>query len=148
MDRKLYFAYGANTNIEDMRHRCPNAMPLGEYVLQDYQLVFRSVADIEFKKGSSVKGAVWSITKDCEEALDFFEGYPSFYIKKCFHKIYDGRPQSFMFYTMVDQTYRAAPRNSYLNILKEGYAHWNIDYNQLDKAINYSLNQCTAEYKW
>ena len=44
--------------------------------LQDYQLTFRShlsVADIEYKKGSRVQGALYEITEKDESCLDKYE---------------------------------------------------------------------------
>ena len=54
----LYFAYGSNLHQEQMKRRCAGCKYLKKYILHDYRLTFRSelsVADIEFKKGSSVQ---------------------------------------------------------------------------------------------
>ena len=61
----LYFAYGSNLHQEQMKRRCSGCKYLKKYILQDYRLTFRSelcVADIEYKKGSSVQGALYEIT--------------------------------------------------------------------------------------
>ena len=53
----LYFAYGSNLHQDQMKKRCSGCKYLKKYILQDYRLTFRSelcVADIEYKKGSSV----------------------------------------------------------------------------------------------
>ena len=81
---KKYFAYGANTNNENMKYRCPLAINLGKLILPDYRLVFRGVADIEPYAGSSVQGVLWEITEDCEKSLDVYEGYPHLYRKESF----------------------------------------------------------------
>ena len=60
----LYFAYGSNLHHEQMKKRCPGCKYLKKYILQDYRLTFRSelcVADIEYKKGSRVQGALFEI---------------------------------------------------------------------------------------
>ena len=81
---RLYFAYGANLNVEHMEYRCPKAKPICTMNLPEWRLVFRNVADIEPAKGQSVSGLLWTITDDCEKALDIFEGYPHLYRKEYF----------------------------------------------------------------
>ena len=101
----LYFAYGANTNLQNMNARCPNAELVGTLVLPDYKLVFKSVADIEFAVGKEVQGVLWNITDICEEALDIYEGYPHLYRKETFDvKIID-RIEQVMFYKMNRSNY-------------------------------------------
>lgn len=58
----LYFAYGSNMNLAQMRRRCPGAHFCGRGVLHDYRLVERCFADIEEATGASVHGAVFEIT--------------------------------------------------------------------------------------
>ena len=61
----LYFAYGSNLHQEQMKKRCSGCKYLKKYILENYRLTFRSelcVADIEYKKGSSVQGALYEIT--------------------------------------------------------------------------------------
>jgi len=132
----LYFAYGANTNIEDMRYRCPNAEPIGIITLPNYELVFRSVADIQFSMGKSVTGVLWAITQDCEWALDIFEGYPRFYTKNYFDIKYRKKIEQVMFYTMTDTSETAPPNSYYESCLRAGYSHWKINQSQLDSAID------------
>ena len=79
---KKYIAYGSNMNIEQMSRRCPNAKPIGKTVLKNYKLVFKGVADIEKSESEEVPIVVWEITKECEKALDIYEGYPRLYRKE------------------------------------------------------------------
>ena len=85
MKRELYFAYGSNMNLRQMNIRCPDAKALKIVVLNDFALAFRGgnegngVATILPRKGSNVKGVLWSITADCKKALDRYEGYPHLY---------------------------------------------------------------------
>ena len=118
---KLYFAYGANTNIEGMAFRCPNAKRVGSIVLPDYKLVFRGVADIEIEYGAEVHGVVWEITDECEKSLDRFEGYPHLYGKSSFPvKLEDGTIDDVMFYKM-NRTGYGLPTEGYYLTIKEGY---------------------------
>ena len=79
---KLYFAYGANTDMDSMGMRCPKAKPVGRGTLWDYMLVFRRVADIIRNNDHVVQGGLWEITPECEASLDRFEGFPNFYTKR------------------------------------------------------------------
>lgn len=76
-----YFAYGSNMNLEQMSHRCPDAVPIGSAVLMDYILIERQYADIERTPGARVNGLVWKISDNCLRALDRYEGYPKFYTR-------------------------------------------------------------------
>ena len=91
---------------------------LKKYILQDYRLTFRSelcVADIEYKKGSSVQGALYEITNKDETCLDKYEDFPILY-KKIFFK-YEGR--DVMAYSMEKKTPFKYPSTRYLNIIKQ-----------------------------
>ena len=82
----IYIAYGANLNKSAMRHRCPDATPIGSSKVKDYKLIFNNVASIEKSPGSHVEVGLWIITKNCEKSLDRFEGFPSLYRKKYFYQ--------------------------------------------------------------
>ena len=78
---KFYFAYGMNTNVDEMSKRCPKAISLGKCVLENFELRFRTHADIDLVPGSCMEGVLWEITPECEDALDRLEGYPYYYNK-------------------------------------------------------------------
>jgi len=128
---KLYFAYGSNMNHRNMQVRCPKAKYIGKKTLPDYELVFRSVADVQEAPGKSVEGALFEITKDCEEALDRYEGFPNLYIKRYVDDI--------MFYTMVDKDYVHPPSMHYLTTIIQGYKDCEISTDCLINAANESL---------
>ena len=75
---KLYFAYGMNTNKEEMAYRCPGARAMGKAVLPGYRFEFKSFATIVPDVDSYVEGVLWTITESDELALDILEGYPEF----------------------------------------------------------------------
>ena len=79
--KRYYFAYGMNTNIDEMTQRCPKAINLGRCTLIGFELKFRHHADIDKVDGSEMEGVLWDITEDCERALDRLEGYPYYYDK-------------------------------------------------------------------
>ena len=39
MEKPLYFAYGSNINLDQMRYRCPDATVYGQAVLDNYDPV-------------------------------------------------------------------------------------------------------------
>lgn len=85
MRERLYFAYGSNINLDQMRFRCPDAVPVMPVTLQGYELAFRGhagVATILPKEGASVHGLLWDLTPQCEQSLDRYEGYPHLYGKE------------------------------------------------------------------
>ena len=88
----LYFAYGSNLNLFQMKHRCKDSIFLKKINLKDFRLTFRSkyrAADIEPKKNSIVPGGLFNISKSDEKKLDVYEDYPSLYRK--FYFTYYGK---------------------------------------------------------
>ena len=86
MKTKIYGAYGSNMNLEQMAHRCPFAKVIGTGTLENYKLTFRDrykgFANVEACGGNTVPIVLWEITEDCETALDVYEVFPNFYVKK------------------------------------------------------------------
>ena len=128
---RLYFAYGSNMNHEHMKMRCPKSTYLRKMTLPDYELVFRPVADIQKAPGKKVEGALFEITKDCERALDRYEGFPHLYIKQYVDNV--------MFYTMVDKENVYPPGEGYLRTIMTGYNNCDISTESLIDAVNESL---------
>ena len=66
----LYFAYGSNLNLFQMKRRCKDSVFIKKYELKGYRLNFRSKyrsADIEKSKNSLVPGALFEISKSDEK---------------------------------------------------------------------------------
>ena len=144
MDRKLYIAYGSNLSVEQMDFRCPDATIVGAATLADWRLVFRTHADIEPCKGSSVPVLVWSITEADERNLDRYEGFPHYYIKRSVPVTLSetGRTVLAMVYVMA-QGRKAAkpPTRSYYNTIAEGYDRFGFDKTIFEKALQEVNNQ-------
>lgn len=132
---KLYFAYGANLNLNDMAYRCPLAEPVQSLKLKNWQLAFNGVATVQPKEGAVVYGALWKITDNCEDSLDIFEGYPYLYNKVYLEQ--DG--MEFMVYVMNDDN-PAPPSRHYLNTITEGYKHWSLPTAELHKVADQHLH--------
>lgn len=134
---KKYIAYGSNMNVEQMSRRCPNAKPIGKTVLQNYKLVFKGVADIEKSESEEVPVVVWEITKECEKALDIYEGYPRLYRKEYVPILINGKTELAMVYVM-NYAKGAKPSEYYYNVIKQGYKDFDINTAPLEKALKES----------
>ena len=131
----LYFAYGSNLNLFQMKRRCKDSVFLKKYELKGYKLNFRSkyrAADIEKSKNSIVPGALFEISKSDEKKLDVYEDFPILYKKYYFN--YYGK--EIMTYTMVKKTSFKFPTERYLNIVKRGYRDCELDNKFLYRALN------------
>jgi gamma-glutamylcyclotransferase (GGCT)/AIG2-like uncharacterized protein YtfP len=131
-----YFAYGMNTNLDEMARRCPGAMSLGSAWINDYELVFRTHADITKSPGAICYGVLWDIDKNHLNSLDALEGYPYYYTR--FH-VRVNLGDHFVYaltYQMMDQTYMQEPGQGYLDIVTEGYLQNMVPTAQIDRAIN------------
>ena len=131
--RTLYFSYGSNLNKGQMSIRCPNAMPLGTFMLKDWRLVFRGVADIEPHKGGILPVGAWSLTDKCELALDVYEGYPRLYTKKWFN--IEGK--RYMTYVM-NRGGISRPSKGYVETIRQGYHDFGLNPAFLTEAIQHS----------
>ena len=130
----LYFAYGSNLHLFQMKKRCKDSIFLKKINLSGFKLTFRSkyrAADIEPKKNSFVTGALFEISKSDERKLDVYEDYPILYKKYYFN--YHGR--KVMTYTMVKKTAFTFPTDRYLNIVIKGYKDCELDIKVLKKAL-------------
>ena len=131
----LYFAYGSNLHLFQMKRRCKDSVFLKKINLKDFRLTFRSkyrAADIEIKKNSIVQGALFEISKSDEKKLDIYEDFPILY-KKYYFSYYG---QKVMTYTMTKKTPFMYPTEKYLNIIKRGYKDCKIDQKLLKRALS------------
>lgn len=133
---RYYLAYGSNLNRAQMRHRCPDAYPVGTCLLKNHKLVFRrGFLTIEQEQGSSVPVAVWAISREDEKNLDRYEGYPRFYYKREFPLVFSGREGDQvkeiivdgMAYIMTDGFPIQAPSETYMRTCVEGYLNFGIN---------------------
>ncbi len=130
----LYFAYGSNLNLFQMKRRCKDSVFLKKYELKGYRLNFRSkyrAADIEKSKNSLVHGALFEISKSDEKKLDVYEDYPILY-KKLYFTYYN---KTVMTYIMVNKTEFRYPTERYLNVVKRGYKDCKLDMKYLKIAL-------------
>ena len=135
----LYFAYGSNLNLFQMKRRCKDSVFLKKYELKGYKLNFRSkyrAADIEKSKNSIVPGALFEISKSDEKKLDVYEDYPILYKKYFF--FYYGK--KVMTYTMVKKSSFRFPTERYLGVVKRGYKDCDLNEKYLKRALTNNIS--------
>jgi gamma-glutamylcyclotransferase (GGCT)/AIG2-like uncharacterized protein YtfP len=123
-----------------MAYRCPKAEPICRAKISDWRLVFRGVADIEPSEGDVVHGAIWSLSQECEDELDLYEGYPSFYGKH-YVKRADGSTVLVYIMTNTHGGRISPPSGYYLDGIKEGFEDFELDTSPLELAVAHSLEE-------
>lgn len=145
MNTKLYFAYGSNLNIAQMKRRCPKAKPLRRWKLGNARLVFRGVADCILDEGAACYGGIWLITPECERALDAYEGFrrddPEAGMYRKIHMplpgpMYGGHAE-LMYYAM-NSTGIMPPSGGYLACIVQGYRDFKLPLRPLHEAVTAS----------
>jgi gamma-glutamylcyclotransferase (GGCT)/AIG2-like uncharacterized protein YtfP len=131
IQNNLYFAYGANMHPGQMSWRCPDALAHRAFILRDWQLKFYNHATIEPRKGAEVAGVLWTITDECEQSLDAFEGFPSYYTKRTW--IQDG--VQFFFYEMTDPKL-GRPSPGYVQDIRDSYEFWQLPGTLLTESLH------------
>ncbi|SHK54200.1 gamma-glutamylcyclotransferase family protein [Hespellia stercorisuis] len=140
MKERLYFAYGSNMNLDQMRERCPAARVVENVRLEDYRLSFAGAgfATVVLEQGSHVDGVLWKITQDCEKRLDYYEGYPRHYGKEMITvKNAAGEPMEVAVYIMAEPQGKmpARPKDWYLAGILEGCHQNGIDSRDIMEAV-------------
>lgn len=154
MAKRYYLAYGSNTNIEQMRYRCPTARIIGTAEIKDYELLFKgsktgAYLTIEPKQGSSVPVAVWDVTPEDEKRLDCYEGYPTFYYKKELTVTIKGiktgklREREAFVYIMHEDRHLGVPSLMYMRVCVNGYEDFGLPTSVLEKAYFKSKEEST-----
>ena len=149
MKKRYYIAYGSNLNIRQMRMRCPSARIIGTSEIPDYELLFKgsktgSYLTIEPKKGSWVPVAAWEVSAEDEQALDRYEGFPTFYYKKEMLLPIKGirsgkiRRRNTFVYIMHEDRVLGVPSNFYMQTCLSGYKSFGFDPKFLYEAYDRS----------
>lgn len=140
-----YFAYGMNTNIQEMAQRCPGAKNLGHHVLIDHRFRFATHADVVATPYEEVHGVLWELTDAHLKALDELEGYPFYYDRK-YVKV--SNPDNFfadvdnvLVYYMQAGHEDSTPGESYLDCVMEGYIANRVPLLQIAQAIKVAKKQ-------
>lgn len=132
---QLYFAYGMNTNRDEMTYRCPGARSLGHARLIDHAFRFATHADVVPCSGSYVDGVLWSITDQDLDNLDQLEGYPTYYGRSQVRVSIGSRITLAVCYSMQPGRSDSPPGTSYMNMVLEGYEQHNVPTEQLWNSV-------------
>jgi len=134
-NRQLYFAYGMNTNQEEMTYRCPDAQSLGHARLIDHAFRFAYHADVVPCAGSYVDGVLWSITDLDLASLDQLEGYPTYYGRDQVRVSQGSRRILAVCYSMQPGQPDTLPSTRYMDMVLEGYAQHQVPTDQLWNSV-------------
>lgn len=136
----LYFAYGSNLCHSHMKHRCPAAKAIKGFELHDSVLVFRGVADCDWKEGSICYGGLWRITERCEQSLDLYEGVAGGFYRKEYIPLPTDQnfEASHMMMYVMSSTGVFPPAKHYRDIIAQGYRDFKLPLSALRDAVGYS----------
>lgn len=147
---KYYIAYGSNLNVSQMKKRCPTARVVGTGIIEDYELLFKGsktggYLTIEKAEGKSLPVAIWKVTETDEQALDRYEGYPTFYYKTDVEINIKGiktgseyRKKAFV-YIMHEDRDVGMPSKSYVMTCLEGYKTFGFSPKYLEDALKRTM---------
>lgn len=140
--KQLYFCYGSNLNVAQMRKRCPKAVELCDATLPDYKLEFRGnsfsgVCTIRKAPGWEVVGGLWLISDECLKSLDRYEGYPTLYTRETVKVLtpYEKEPVRALTYIMTPGHRIAMPSTHYLRVCLDGYRDFGLSKRPMLKAL-------------
>ncbi len=128
MSGTLYFAYGSNLSIRQMRRRCPGSEVVGRARLPGYRLGFTryatkrkgGVADIVPEPGAEVWGALYTVDDAGMASLDEFEGVPRAY-RRIDVTVFDDEGTALVAIAyLANKTGEFAPGREYLGIIITG----------------------------
>ena len=133
----LYFAYGHNTNIRELRKRCPHATLIGKALAPHQRLELVDYTTIVSDKNSNVYGVLYSLTDHDIHGLDRKEGYHIHYDHKVIPVVYHGRYYKALTYVMIPHQHQdKMPSRQYMDLVKLGYLENHLPIKQLKHAYD------------
>ena len=143
---KLYFAYGSNLSLAQMRERCPDSVPIAAHILPDHRLEFvgsssqrwgvGGVATVVPQPGSKVYGALYRLTAEDEARLDLYEAVnparpgEGKYVKN--EKLLDYKGEWALLYLATAMVQGVnSPSTKYLGVIRQGYRDWGLPLDEL-----------------
>ena len=125
---QLYFAYGSNLNLTQIKKRCPSAKVVSKAKKLNYKLCFpiisikrnnKGVASIKKSRGSYVEGVLYLISSKDLFQLDKFEASGRRYErKKVYVTLKDKRKRAAWTYIAIsDHKENFPPSVTYLNLI-------------------------------
>lgn len=139
--KRIYIAYGCNTDTKGMRFRCKDCVHIGEGYIPDYKIVFKGCASIEKSEGDKVPVVLYYISPNDEKYLDMMEGFPHYYYKKTVKVITrEGEEVEGMVYIMTNKYSYSSPSKGYYYGIYEAYEKFGFDTTELEKALQFAQN--------
>lgn len=108
-------------NHDQMAFRCPTARFVQPFYLRGWRLAFGHHATVIPQRGAVTPGAIWQITQADFEALDRYEGFPTYYTRRRWRQ--DG--DHFFFYEMTPES--GTPSTGYVRGILQGYRDCGIN---------------------
>lgn len=140
MNKVLMFSYGMNTNLYDMKERCPTAISMGKASLFNWKFRFAYYADVVHSPGDITHGVLWELPEsDLTNVFDFIEGYPQFYDRSLVQVQWKNVTVEAWVYHMQPGTLNQPPSNNYWYTVLEGYIQHDIKSEQIDQALLTSI---------
>lgn len=123
----IYFAFGSNMNLRQMKERCGNSRFISSGFLDGFRFVYDgkserwggAVGNIIPSSDSRVYGALFEVTGSDLESLDRYEGYPVRY-QKIDLQIKSGDEELNAFAYYREGEIEGAPSESYQATVVEG----------------------------
>jgi Gamma-glutamyl cyclotransferase, AIG2-like len=135
-DRILYFAYGHNTNIPELKKRVPDAKRIGRAIAPNYQLVMRHYTDIMAKDGGKTYGVLWAMSTEGVQELNYFEGDNRDYSHAYIEVLYKGKLYKALTFVMIPRKDKGRePSEKYIKHVYDGYKMNQIPIDQLSSAV-------------
>lgn len=144
---RLYFAYGSNLALAQMRERCPLSTPVAPYLLPQHRLEFvgertrrwgrGGVATVVPAAGCSVHGALYRLSADDEARLDGFEGVAARQYRKDVQLLRHAGELVLLYIATLEGAQANPPNAKYLAVIRQGYADWNLPLTELDGITAY-----------
>lgn len=139
----LYFAYGSNLDLQQMRERCPLSRFAGAAVLENHRLSFGGfsarwggpVATLIQRRGDMTMGALYRVDPSDIERLDRFEGAPHVYrrARKVVHDEHGRRRVAYV-YVQTHEPEHRRPAPAYIKVIRRAYRELGLDLHALERA--------------
>lgn len=148
--KRYYLAYGSNLNIDEMKQRCPFAIPVGAAVIKDYRLIFKGTKQVSYLtiepcEGSIVPVGVYEITPMDELNLDYYEGVPTLYTKNMITISLYGKEIESIVYIMNQNYSYNLPSESYVRRCLQGYQNFHFNHEILNNALQNTIDNIAKE---
>lgn len=124
----LYFGYGSNLWLAQMKRRCPESNFVGVALLRDWRwmVTIRGYANVVPSTGDVVYGLVYELSAEDEMILDRYEGVPISYVKETFSLEYVGVEEGAvgkfdgLVYVDVERVVDDKPKAEYIHRMNMG----------------------------